>query len=157
MATVALTKDTFEQTVTGGGIVLVDFWAAWCAPCRRFAPVYEQASHNHPDIVFGKVDTEAEQDLAAAAGIYSIPTLMAIRDGDPCLPTPALFARAGGGVSNVRRGAGRGRLPGAAGPGPPLPGAGRPRPCTPPVRAPRRSACWPRVTSSRWYWTWACP
>ena len=81
MPTVALTKDTFEQTVTGGGIVLVDFWAGWCGPCRRFAPVYEQASRKHPDIVFGKVDTEAEQDLAAAAGIYSIPTLMAIRDG----------------------------------------------------------------------------
>jgi thioredoxin 1 len=81
MATVALTKDTFEQTVTGGGILLVDFWAAWCGPCRRFAPVYEQASQKHTDIVFGKVDTEAEQYLAAAAGIYSIPTLMAIRDG----------------------------------------------------------------------------
>jgi thioredoxin 1 len=81
MATVALTKGTFEQTVTGGGIVLVDFWAGWCGPCRRFAPVFEQASRNHPDVVFGKVDTEAEQDLAAAAGIYSIPTLMAIRDG----------------------------------------------------------------------------
>jgi thioredoxin len=81
VATVALTKETFEQTVTGGAIVLVDFWAAWCGPCRSFAPVYEQASRNHRDIVFGKVDTEAEQELAAAAGIYSIPTLMAIRDG----------------------------------------------------------------------------
>jgi thioredoxin len=81
VATVALTKQTFEQTVTGGGIVLVDFWAGWCGPCRRFAPVYEQASRTHRDIVFGKVDTEAEQELAAAAGIYSIPTLMAIRDG----------------------------------------------------------------------------
>ena len=81
MATVALTRKTFEQSVAAGGIVLVDFWAGWCGPCRRFAPVYEQASRNHTDIVFGKVDTEAEQDLAAAAGIYSIPTLMAIRDG----------------------------------------------------------------------------
>jgi thioredoxin len=80
MATVALTKETFEQTATAGGIVLVDFWAGWCGPCRRFAPVYQQASEKHPDIVFGKVDTEAEQELAAAAGIYSIPTLMAIRD-----------------------------------------------------------------------------
>jgi thioredoxin 1 len=81
MATVALTKDTFERTVADGGIVLVDFWASWCGPCRQFAPVYEQVSEDHPDIVFGKVDTEAEQELAAAAAIYSIPTLMAIRDG----------------------------------------------------------------------------
>jgi thioredoxin 1 len=81
MATVALTKDTFEQTVANGGIVLVDFWAGWCGPCLRFAPVYEHASEEHPDIVFGKVDTETERELAAAAGIYSIPTLMAIRDG----------------------------------------------------------------------------
>lgn len=81
MSTVTLTKDNFGQTVQGDGIVLVDFWAAWCGPCRRFAPVFEQASAEHPDITFGKVDTEAEPELAAAAQISSIPTLMALRDG----------------------------------------------------------------------------
>ena len=81
MATQALTKTSFEPTVSSDGIVLVDFWAAWCGPCVRFAPTFEQASEAHPDIVFGKVDTEAEQELAGAAGIRSIPTLMAFRDG----------------------------------------------------------------------------
>ncbi len=81
MATVALTKDNFASTVDRDGIVLVDFWAAWCGPCRRFAPVFERASEQHPDITFGKVDTEAERALAAAASISSIPTLMAFRDG----------------------------------------------------------------------------
>ena len=81
MATTTLTESTFERVVRGDGIVLVDFWAAWCGPCRMFAPVFEQAATAHPDIVFGKVDTETERNLAAAAGIRSIPTLMAFRDG----------------------------------------------------------------------------
>ena len=80
MATLELTSENFEQVVTGNDIVLVDFWAAWCGPCRMFAPIFEEAAAEHPDIVFGKVDTEAAQDLAAGFGIQSIPTLMVFRD-----------------------------------------------------------------------------
>lgn len=96
MATVALTAEGFGETVTAPGITLVDFWAEWCGPCRQFAPIFEEASEAHPDITFGKVDTEAEQALAGAAGITSIPTLMAFRDGilvfaqPGALPAPAL-------------------------------------------------------------------
>jgi thioredoxin 1 len=81
MATVNLTEDTFEAAVTREGITLVDWWASWCGPCRMFAPVFEAASEQHTDIVFAKVDTEAERGLAGGAGIMSIPTLMAFRDG----------------------------------------------------------------------------
>lgn len=96
MTTVNLTAGTFVDTIRQDGIVLVDWWAAWCGPCRMFAPVYERAAQAHPDIVFGKVDTEAEPELSAQAGITSIPTLMAFRDGilvfsqPGALPAPAL-------------------------------------------------------------------
>jgi thioredoxin 1 len=79
--TTELTHDTFEPTVTGDGITLVDFWASWCGPCRAFAPVFEEAAAENPDITFAKVDTEAEQELAGMLNIRSIPTLMIFRDG----------------------------------------------------------------------------
>ena len=95
MSTVELTNDNFEQ-VTSSGMVLVDFWAAWCGPCQWFAPVFERAAQRHTDIVFAKVDTEAQPELAAGFGIMSIPTLMVIRDKvvlyarPGALPEPAL-------------------------------------------------------------------
>jgi thioredoxin 1 len=96
MATLPLTEESFQQTVTQEGIVLVDFWASWCGPCRMFAPVYEKASESHDDITFASIDTEAEQGLSGALQISSIPTLMAFRDGilvfrqPGALPAPAL-------------------------------------------------------------------
>lgn len=81
MATVELTGDNFNEVTGRAGMVLVDFWASWCGPCRMFAPVYERVSDEHPDVVFGKVDTQAQPELAGAFGISSIPTLMIVRDG----------------------------------------------------------------------------
>ena len=96
MGTITITAEDFESTVLAEGIAVVECWAAWCGPCRMFAPVFEQASEQRPHVTFAKVDTEAEQALAAAAGISSIPTLMIFRDGillyseAGALPGPAL-------------------------------------------------------------------
>src|SRR5260370_34846515 len=91
MSTIALTRDRFEDTVTRPGITLVDWWASWCGPCRMFAPVFQAASEQHPDVTFGKIDTEDQPGLPAAARISSLPTLMAFRAGTlVCSPPGAL-------------------------------------------------------------------
>lgn len=94
MTTREITQENLAETIASDGIVLLDFWAAWCGPCRSFAPVFEDAAKQHPDAVFGKIDTEAQQELAASFQISSIPTLMAFRDGILVFSQPGALSSA---------------------------------------------------------------
>lgn len=94
MATVELTKENFDEVVTGDGLTVIDFWAAWCGPCRQFAPTFERVSEDTPDVVFAKVDTEAQPELAAAFSISSIPTIMLVRDNVMVFAQPGALPEA---------------------------------------------------------------